>query len=301
MVAKPGATPSLTDARKTFTVEFNATCSPGSFSRGGPMSRRGLRGYGGDGYFGGFGGFGVVEYVNDSSVSAQNTSGYGRGWNDTAADGPYFCSQEIPTDIPNATFQYQVVLEYNASTQAVSVGTPSCGTGFIRTTVFDLRNLSDVITGPVYAGFIVTGGGVFSLSQWNFTGNTNTSSVFNLAYLIAPGDVSGNGGGDSGEHQHHHDRGLAKRYIILTAVGGACVAIAAVACLCCCLCMVKKRRSTTCTKSVAKNAHSSGSSAVVFDAVKTHAVHRDTAPLNPQPNSVTSTQTGSWLQPVAPR
>ncbi|KAH7307835.1 hypothetical protein KP509_22G079700 [Ceratopteris richardii] len=304
MVANPGATPNLTDARKTFTVEFDATCSQGSYGGGGPMLGRGWGGHWRGG-FGGFGGFGVAEYVNNTGVSANVTGGYGWGWDNQQEEGPYFCSQQMPEDIDNPTFQYQVALEYNSSTQAVSVGSPSCGGGFVRTTVFDVRDLSDVITGPVYIGFIVTGGGVFNFSQWNFTGNTNSSSVLSLAYLIPSNDVNGDGTGNFGGRYHHGGGGLAKGYIILIAVGGSAVAIAAAVACVCCLCVVRRRRSLKpTTKSVAKNVRSSGSipeSAVVFDAVKTHTVHRDTAPLNPHPNSVSSTQTASWLQPIAPR
>lgn len=302
----------LTEARKTLTIEFNTNCSTGvfdeSFYGGHAFPGRGR----GNGRRGGLGGFQVTEYANGTNIQPQNVSGYGPNWSGTPADGGYFCSQQNTQDLTYPTFQYQVVVEYNASTDTIWVGSPSCGVAIARTSQFPVLHLSSIITKPVYVGFLVSGGGVFNISQWNFTNNVNTSSVSSLALSSVvsstPTDGSSDGSNSDGG-RGHSDGKLKKGYVIAFSILGAAIGVAAVL-LVCCLCA--RRRRVTSAKFVAKGMHAGTipESAVVFDAKKPHAapakvvlVDRDTTPLNTHPNSTFHASTGaaSWLQPVAPR
>ncbi|KAI5069882.1 hypothetical protein GOP47_0016183 [Adiantum capillus-veneris] len=312
----------IAGARSTFTIEFNTSCGTGEYNNsdwfyGGhayPGSGRGLGGRGGRGR-GRLGGFQVVEYANNTLILANESGGYGPNWNHQPADGDYFCSQQSPLDLTNPIFQYQVVFEYNASTDTVWVGSPSCGVAIARTTQFNAKDLSGVITKPMYVGFIVTGGGVFNLSQWNFTSNATTSTVSSLALsstvdsTSTPTGVSD--GGNDGKGQS--GKKLGKGYVIAFSVLGAAIGIGAVVAVCC-LCAYRRRRRVTSARFVAKGVHKGTipESKVVFDAVKPPMApakvvlaERDTVPLNTRPDSTgfhgTSTGAASWLQPVAPR
>ncbi|KAH7277041.1 hypothetical protein KP509_39G031500 [Ceratopteris richardii] len=308
-VRDPKTTKSLEDARKTFTVEFNASCSAGVYD-GDNYEHYGRNFPGHDRFHGGLGGFGVVQYTNNISIARNAPSGYGIGWNQNPPDGSYFCSQQPPLDPSSSPiFQYVVAMEYNATSKTVFVGSPSCGSGFARTVQFNSQDLSTVINGSVYVGFILAGNATFNLTQWNFTSNAKNSTVFNLALSTTTAPVPGggstaDGGGDSSGSQYpSKGKEHTQRYIIAASVVGAVAAVALALCVCC-LCVGKKNRAATPVMFAAKGVHTSGTipnRAVVFDAVKPHAPVKDTTPLNSYPNSVTSTQTTSWLQPVAPR
>ncbi|MCO5549178.1 hypothetical protein L7F22_002644 [Adiantum nelumboides] len=324
IVPDPTNITSIALARNTFTIEFDTSCATGMYNGSDwfdgrhayPGSGGGRRGRGGRGrgFRGGLGGFQVVEYANNTQIARGAVGGYGPNWDGQPADGSYFCSQTPPNiDLTNPTFQYQVVVEYNASTDTVWVGSPSCGAAIARTTQFAAQDLSNIITTPVYVGFMVTGGGIFNLSQWNLTSNATTSSVSNLALsstvdsTSTPTGVS-DGGNDGGRHSGNK---LGKGYVIAFSVLGAAIGIGAFAALCC-LCAYRRRKRVTSARFVAKGVHSGTipDSKVVFDAVKPAAppakivlAERDTIPLNNRPDSAFhgSTGTASWLHPVAPR
>lgn len=301
-------TQGLASARKTLSIEFNTSCSggPGDNTSYPDHQWRGMGGHNrGGGYGGGqMGGFQVLEYAGDTSIGQYQLWGYGPNWNGQPADGPYFCSQEPDgTDYP--TYQYQVVLEYNATTQEVSVGSPSCGAAIARVISFNAQNLSAIITQPVYVGFIVANGAVYNVSQWNFTGNANASTLTSLA-LSAGASASTDSGSGSG----NSPKKLSKGYVAAFSVLGAGIGVAAVFAVCC---LCRKRRPAV-RQFVAKPVHSKHTipdDAIIFEPTKPHApvkivepvADRDTAPLNTNANSAFQDNTGtaSWLQPVVPR
>eukprot|EP00250_Pteridium_aquilinum_P026611 c33300_g1_i1 orf=133-1344(+) len=299
------ATVSLEAARKTFTVEFNTSCSDnGNDFYGGNWGRGG----GGFGGFGG-GGFQILEYANGASVGSQNVSTYPN--QQYPAGGPFFCAQQgtdpfdDPTNPPQ--FQYQVVLYYNATTDILWVGSPNCG-GVARIIQFAPQELSSIITKSVYAGFIASEGGVYNISQWNFTSNAATNSSISNLIALSTGTSSTTTGSDSGSRGGRSHGGLSKGYVIGFSILGAAIGIAT-AFLVCCLCARCRKRETSIKVVGAKSVHAGiiPESKVVFDARKPNAPpvmrERDTIPLNPNPNSAFHASTGgaTWLHPVAPR
>ncbi|KAH7441986.1 hypothetical protein KP509_03G065300 [Ceratopteris richardii] len=179
-VRDPMTTRSIDDARKTFTVEFKASCSRdihGGHKNLTVHDGRGLRGR----LKRRLCGFDTVQYTNGASIDSNVPSGYGAGW-ETPPEGSYFCSQQLSVDASTPMIiKYVVPMEYSAKSKTVFVGGPSCGSGFVRTLQFDPQDLSTVIESPVYVGFIVSGNATFNLTQWNFTSNAKNSTVFNLA------------------------------------------------------------------------------------------------------------------------
>ena len=348
-VIVPQAAGNLTDAENGISIEFSTVCggadpSPDNHTFSSWGNR--FNGYGGrgggwsyNGYGpGGPGRFGVVGYVNGSALPAPQVTWdfNGTDWshdnnNNASVENRTSCSIPNPNSYPN--YLYQVVVEYNATSGQLLVGSPTCGGGprVLNFSVAAAAAAGEIFSADPHIGF-VAGAGVYNISGWSFNTNLSTDVFTSLALGVSiTGSGGGGGGGDfvngGGDGPYSkdggHRGGLSTGAKIGIAVAAAVLGAGILLCLFLCLCRRSRRnRPEMMMKGVPVTAHSSTTATtttttsasrtrglipdhvVMFDAQKPHKFaaepppgERETAPL-----TTNTSVTTSWLPPVvAPR
>lgn len=298
-------------ASNTFAVEFNNSClvndngSPQDYGGDQFWGGRGYGEHGPDSFFGGVPGMQVIGFVNGTTSQFQWQGVAQQEWPGPQQWPTASCSAPGPADPSTWLYQYQVAVEYNVSANRITVAMASCGPLNFMPPVSITQNLTGVLTSTMSVGFIAMKGGIFNISQWNFTSNATSPYLESLSLLAAS---SSNTPGVDGAPSSGGNSKNTKSYIVGFSVLGGGIGMAMVVAGACFIMRKPRTKRSKVVYAVSSDIEGPIKPVIPITNVKAnpnHGQERDTTPLNfPRAADSAGFQvsgTASWLKPATAR